>query len=351
MLLYRISRISACKLKNSSYFIMDSFLTKEEVDGVRMKGESDEQWEIKKCFLLRHRSSYPKNRLLCLAQMFMNINFLGCVYNAELMREVNRLGDGIIKEVIKNRRKTAEGLMKVSEAKKPRLTTTTVPAETESPAARKRKVFVFLKAQSGVTDKGLEPLQRLNQIVARVKVGWQLKDVEGLPSLLVDDVLVLSNNFLALKSIETKQYAAAAALHAINKECLEIRCMNGRFELWHTDIGPKDWYLNYVRSLLRKAYALLPVSGSAQRRLEVAFRTAGTFLDYRTRQGKGWEEEISFLVMNILLGSKILRKGDCTKSKESEHREALASEIIRILSENEFTFEEKETGFTLTRKK
>ena len=75
---------------------------------------------------------------------------------------------------------------------------------------------MVLKAQSGITDKGLEPLQRLNQATARAKLCWVFKDVDGICSLLVDDVVVLSNKFLGVKTLETKQYAAAATLYAVN---------------------------------------------------------------------------------------------------------------------------------------
>lgn len=63
-----------------------------------------------------------------------------------------------------------------------------------------------------------------------------------------------------------------------------------------------------------------------------------------------WEQEISFFVMNVLLASKVLRKGDCAKNKEFEHREIMAREVIKALSEKELEFEENDTGFVLRRK-
>ena len=52
--------------------------------------ESDDQWELRKKFLERHWGRYTKNRLICLSQIFINMEFFGCKYNDAVCEEVSR---------------------------------------------------------------------------------------------------------------------------------------------------------------------------------------------------------------------------------------------------------------------
>uniref|UniRef100_A0A0N5AQF9 XRN2-binding (XTBD) domain-containing protein n=1 Tax=Syphacia muris TaxID=451379 RepID=A0A0N5AQF9_9BILA len=314
---------------------MDKYLTKEDVDSVRSKSETDEQWEARRQFIIRHISSYPKNRLLCLSELFVNIK-----YNKELTKEVIKLGFGIVEKKQKRKEDNNNSFERSLglERKKINIKGASAVGLT-SPEDEKKKTFVFLKAESSITDKGLEPLQRLNQIVSRVKVGWELTVSGDVGVLSVNDVVILSNKFLLKKTIETKQYAAAAALHGINAENVEIRIVNGKFELWHNDTGPGEYYIEYLKDLLQWAHKRLPANGSSSSRLEAAFRTSGLSL--------GWEQEISFTALNLTLGSKILHKDDYRKAKESEHKELLATSIIEALMRNQFSIQEVENGFIL----
>lgn len=40
--------------------------------------ESDEHWELRKRFILTHKSDIPEDELVCLAQVFTNVEILGC---------------------------------------------------------------------------------------------------------------------------------------------------------------------------------------------------------------------------------------------------------------------------------
>lgn len=43
----------------------------------RNKFEPDEQWELKKKFMETHKNLFPEDRVVCLAQVLVNMEFLG----------------------------------------------------------------------------------------------------------------------------------------------------------------------------------------------------------------------------------------------------------------------------------
>ncbi|XP_064456773.1 NF-kappa-B-repressing factor-like [Ornithodoros turicata] len=57
----------------------------------RQRYESDEHWALRRSFIERHYGSMPENKLLCLAQVFANVEILGCRYPEDVMLRVQRL--------------------------------------------------------------------------------------------------------------------------------------------------------------------------------------------------------------------------------------------------------------------
>jgi hypothetical protein len=55
-----------------------SFDADWDVDQYKTEHESDEHWELRRSFMLAHKDKFPEDRLVCLAQVFTNIEFLGC---------------------------------------------------------------------------------------------------------------------------------------------------------------------------------------------------------------------------------------------------------------------------------
>lgn len=51
-----------------------------DIDKYRTEHESEEHWKLKKDFMLAHQDKYPEARLVCLAQVLANTEFLGCRY-------------------------------------------------------------------------------------------------------------------------------------------------------------------------------------------------------------------------------------------------------------------------------
>lgn len=72
-----------------------SFNTNWDVEQYREEHDSDEHWELRKKFMLKHKDRFPEDRLVCLAQVFFNIEFLGCRYPEKTMRLVADLSKGV----------------------------------------------------------------------------------------------------------------------------------------------------------------------------------------------------------------------------------------------------------------
>lgn len=51
-----------------------------DIDSLRTEHESDEQWEVRRSFMEQHKEDFEERELIVLAQLFTNIEFLGCRY-------------------------------------------------------------------------------------------------------------------------------------------------------------------------------------------------------------------------------------------------------------------------------
>jgi hypothetical protein len=49
-----------------------------DVDQYKTEHESEEHWQLRRSFMLTHKDKFPEDRLVCLAQVFTNTEFLGC---------------------------------------------------------------------------------------------------------------------------------------------------------------------------------------------------------------------------------------------------------------------------------
>jgi len=51
-----------------------------DVEKYKTEFESEEHWELRRKFLSAHKDTLPEDELVCFAQVFTNIEFLGCRY-------------------------------------------------------------------------------------------------------------------------------------------------------------------------------------------------------------------------------------------------------------------------------
>jgi hypothetical protein len=54
------------------------YLMIEEIDELRSRHDLENRWMLKRKFLYAHHESYPRARLICLAETYCNIVLTGC---------------------------------------------------------------------------------------------------------------------------------------------------------------------------------------------------------------------------------------------------------------------------------
>lgn len=74
------------------------FDTNWDVEKYRREYESEEHWQLRKRFMDVHKDKFNEDKLVCLAQVFTNMEFMGCKYPAETMRMVGELSKEVAKE-------------------------------------------------------------------------------------------------------------------------------------------------------------------------------------------------------------------------------------------------------------
>lgn len=52
------------------------YIKPEEIDQLRKNWEIEDHWKMRKDFIMAHRDHIPRDRLLCYAQLYVNINVL-----------------------------------------------------------------------------------------------------------------------------------------------------------------------------------------------------------------------------------------------------------------------------------
>ncbi|XP_050077878.1 uncharacterized protein LOC126564805 [Anopheles maculipalpis] len=65
--------------------------------------EQDEHWELRRAFLEKNQHILPPDELTCLAQVYMNVQLLGCRYPPETMEMVEKLAEGIGRDYHRSR--------------------------------------------------------------------------------------------------------------------------------------------------------------------------------------------------------------------------------------------------------
>lgn len=67
------------------------------VERYRQRWEADDHWAMRRDFIVRHYGAFAENRLLCLAQTFVNMELLGCRYPAAVTNLVQELAKDLKK--------------------------------------------------------------------------------------------------------------------------------------------------------------------------------------------------------------------------------------------------------------
>lgn len=75
-----------------------SFDTNWDIEKYRSPHEPNYQWELRKTFMEHNKDRFQEDKLVCLAQTFANVEFMGCRYPKETMTLVEELSFGIVQE-------------------------------------------------------------------------------------------------------------------------------------------------------------------------------------------------------------------------------------------------------------
>lgn len=79
------------------------FPTDWDIDYYKTDYESDEHWALRKTFMETHKDKFPENEVVCLAQVFTNVELLGCRYPDETMQQIALLSKEVADDYRKSR--------------------------------------------------------------------------------------------------------------------------------------------------------------------------------------------------------------------------------------------------------
>ncbi|XP_078046593.1 NF-kappa-B-repressing factor [Augochlora pura] len=93
-----------------------SFDQNWDVEVYKMEHECDDHWELRRKFILAYKDKFPEDELVCLAQVFTNVELLRCTYPKETMQIIKVLGKDISDDYQK-KQKTKMQIKSVKAAK------------------------------------------------------------------------------------------------------------------------------------------------------------------------------------------------------------------------------------------
>lgn len=82
-----------------------SFDKNWDINRYKTDYESEEHWMLRKKFMEVHKDKFSEDELVCLAQVFTNIEFMGCKYPDETMELVANLSQDVAKDFRNERSK------------------------------------------------------------------------------------------------------------------------------------------------------------------------------------------------------------------------------------------------------
>lgn len=74
-----------------------------DVEKYKTDYESEEHWELKKTFIEKNRENFTEEQIICYAQIFFNVEMLGCKYSLEIMERIAEMSRGMIEEYRESR--------------------------------------------------------------------------------------------------------------------------------------------------------------------------------------------------------------------------------------------------------
>ncbi|CDW56423.1 DUF3469 domain containing protein [Trichuris trichiura] len=208
----------------------------------RQPWETDHAWNIRSRFLRSNWGKVSKERLFCLSSVFMNMEQYDCCYPDSVMDEVREMAGDLIEAYHSPIKALAQQIL-------PRRYIPTKMRRTSSPESRQgnhgasssktrheaedtdekrvKDLFCRLRAQLSVAAKEDNPIRRLNELCNLVKCVWRTELTNNECTLLVDEVILLTQLHWG-DPLQAKMNACDAACEILQRPSHRLVRVNGR---------------------------------------------------------------------------------------------------------------------------
>lgn len=134
------------------------------IDDYRTRYEPEEHWDLRRCFMEAHQNWIPEDELVCLAQVFVNVELLHCRYPLETMERLKELSKGIADEFRASRKnKLQRTFVSASDA-----AASKVQGKGPVQQVPKKGGPIQFKAASSRTFKPVKPMRTLEDVYNNV---------------------------------------------------------------------------------------------------------------------------------------------------------------------------------------
>ncbi|EDW59075.2 NF-kappa-B-repressing factor [Drosophila virilis] len=305
------------------------FSTDWDVEAYRTEYESEEHWELRRDFMLAHKDRFDEDRLVCLAQTFINIEFMGCKYPAETMQLVAELSRDIAEEFRKNRaQRLQRTFVSASDAAEQRAKGRAA-ANRPTHSQQERQVQTSSVSQNRLCFGGGEPLNLFEGLrfgnliiylaggrsclrnacnIAKMKYDERLSetqtdDMSKTADILINDEIIASGRGENPKAAKLAAYKQAVLL--LQTHCYSIK-LNAARETIKVEKSKNGVNINVTKeSADNLCDAKLDASNKGYHMMRLMGWTGGGL----GRQKQGREEPVGYLLKNnrMGLGSNDLR--------------------------------------------
>ncbi|KAJ1358676.1 hypothetical protein KIN20_017161 [Parelaphostrongylus tenuis] len=332
----------------------------EEVDRERKVFESDRVWFIRRTFLRKYWNEVPRDQLLCLSQLFININMIGCVYSDSVMEKVRKMGSGIMEKAnslyLENQTKTSTN-GSVAPASVPSTTTApTTAADRPKIVPNFPKSSVRLNSEDSHIEEKMKQIriyllqadyrasamEMLNHATGRARSPWTKHFSDGVLRISIANILVFQHKFTQpnVDSTET-------AVNAIVETFLHGENVMVKNKMLHfSGSGPQDLYCNFLKRCLKKAEKLA-IGANTFKSLLMALEKVNLELSQHSTHLQGWSQKVDIRIGDLLASSRVLSKGECVRAKLDKAIDDMCAKISEIISRGSPNIVQTERGLEL----
>ncbi|KAL6730307.1 hypothetical protein Aduo_001288 [Ancylostoma duodenale] len=331
----------------------------EEVDKERKAYECDRIWLIRRTFLRKYWNEIPRDKLLCLSQLFININMIGCVYSDQVMEKVRRLGAGVMEEANKlflEKKPAPAATAPAPTAPTPAPSKPTTAAEPHRPIAHAHRNSVRMSSEDLYMEDKMKQIrifllqadyrasamEMLNHATGRARSPWTQNVSDGVMRLCIANVLVMQQKF-AQPEVDILE----CTVNAVVETFLHGGDVTIKNKMAHFNgSGPQDLYCNFLKRCLKKAEKL--ASGAkSYKALQLALEKVNLSLSQRCTHLQGWSQKVDLRIGDMLALSRVLSKGECVRPKLDKAIDDMCARISDVIASGNSNIVETANGLEL----